>query len=75
MNPKTAIKLAVELAGGQVATATLLGVSQPTVNAWLNKAERIGSGYALACHIALDGQISAHDLRPDLYPRQHLIIK
>jgi DNA-binding transcriptional regulator YdaS (Cro superfamily) len=75
LTPHLAIKKAVELAGGQQAAATLLGVSQPTVNAWLNKAERIGSGYALACHVALDGQISAHDLRPDLYPRQYIAIK
>jgi len=68
-----AIKKATKLAGGQSALARSLGVSQPAVYGWLASG-RISAEYALRCHEAVLGQVSAHDLRPDLYPRRLITI-
>lgn len=68
------MRKAVKVAGGQTALANLLDVSQPTVFGWLYRAGKISPNYALKCHIMLDGKVSAHDLRPDIYPRQTVTI-
>ena len=74
MTPHAALKKALKLAGGQVQLAEILGVGQPTVSSWVNRGKRISPNYALKCHLALDGQVSAHDLRPDIYPRRTVTI-
>ncbi|WP_341915479.1 molecular chaperone TorD family protein [Ferrovibrio terrae] len=59
---------AVALVGGQTQLARLLGVKQANVWHWLNKAERVPGEYVLAIESATGGQVTRHDLRPDLYP-------
>ena len=68
-----ALKKAVKLAGGQEALAVSIGSSQSTVSTWIKRG-RIGANYALKVHRAFGGQVSAHDLRPDLYPRRLVTI-
>lgn len=63
------IKRAVELAGGQAALARIVGVTQPTVWAWLRKGE-MPAEYVLATERATG--ISRHALRPDIYPRDEV---
>jgi TorA maturation chaperone TorD len=58
----------VALVGGQTQLARLLGVKQANVWHWLNKADRVPGEYVLAIESATGGQVTRHDLRPDLYP-------
>lgn len=58
----------IEIVGGQTQLARLLGVKQANVWHWLNKAERVPGEYVLAIEKATGGQVTRHDLRPDLYP-------
>src|SRR5687767_7509462 len=64
----TALASAVALVGGQAQLARAIGVSQPSVWHWLNKAERVPAEYVIPIETATGGKISRHDLRPDLYP-------
>lgn len=70
----SAVSRAVDLAGGQNALSRLIGVSQSTVSGWI-KDGRCGPTHAIAIHKALKGKVSAHDLRPDLYPRRLVAFK
>jgi DNA-binding transcriptional regulator YdaS (Cro superfamily) len=72
MNQLQALKKAIRLAGSQGKLGRMLGVRQQSVNYWVLTDRRISAAYAMACHIALDGKVSAHDLRPDMYPRSHV---
>lgn len=65
--PTEALKRAVELLGGQSAIARLLGVTQPSVWAWLNRGKELPAEHVLAVEAATG--VSRHDLRPDIYPR------
>jgi TorA maturation chaperone TorD/DNA-binding transcriptional regulator YdaS (Cro superfamily) len=63
-----ALTKAIAIVGGQTQLARLLGVKQANVWHWLNKAGRVPGEYVLAIEKACGGQITRHDLRPDLYP-------
>jgi DNA-binding transcriptional regulator YdaS (Cro superfamily) len=64
----SAIVKAVEIAGGQKALASKIGVTQQAVSYWLKaKNLRLPGERALAIEAATG--VSRHDLRPDLYPR------
>ncbi|HEX6957830.1 MAG TPA: molecular chaperone TorD family protein [Ferrovibrio sp.] len=63
-----ALTKAIAIVGGQTQLARLLGVKQANVWHWLKKAERVPGEYVLAIEKATGGQVSRHDLRPDLYP-------
>ncbi|MEK9971295.1 MAG: molecular chaperone TorD family protein [Ferrovibrio sp.] len=64
----SALAKAIETVGGQTQLARLLGVKQANVWHWLNKADRVPGEYVLAIEAATGGQVTRHDLRPDLYP-------
>lgn len=66
---KRAIDRAVKLMGGQSALGRACGTNQAVVWYWLNRARRVPAEYVLRIEAATDGQITRHDLRPDLYPR------
>jgi transcriptional repressor of cell division inhibition gene dicB len=54
--------------GGQRLAATALGVSQPTVSAWLNGGHGISARKALAIEIKTGGLFKAVELCPYLDP-------
>lgn len=56
---------AIEKAGGQSALAKKCGVSQPTVNGWINGAS-MDVKYIPAIIKATEGKVRAEDLRPDV---------
>lgn len=64
----SALVRAIEVVGGQTQLARLLGVKQANVWHWLNKADRVPGEYVLAIETATGGQVTRHELRPDLYP-------
>ncbi|WP_225206260.1 transcriptional regulator [Novosphingobium huizhouense] len=64
--PVAALANAVEILGGQSATARLLKVSQPSVWKWLNGGGRLPGEHVLAIEAATG--VPRHHLRPDIYP-------
>nr|WP_262239790.1 helix-turn-helix domain-containing protein [Serratia liquefaciens] len=63
MNPY--IEKAIAVAGGQAALARACGVSQPAVFRWLN-GSRVKADYVVAIVRASNGEVQAHEIRPDL---------
>ncbi len=63
-----ALEKAVELVGGQTALAASIGVKQTHVWNWLNRDKRVPAERVIAVEEATDGQVSRHELRPDIYP-------
>jgi DNA-binding transcriptional regulator YdaS (Cro superfamily) len=67
---KTAVRKAVDLAGGPSKLARLLGngFSQSQISNWLYRNKRVPSNHVILVEKALKGQITRYELRPDLYP-------
>lgn len=63
-----ALERAVERIGSQSAFARFLGVSQPSVWAWLNQDKPLPAEFVLKTEA--ETGISRHELRPDIYPRE-----
>ena len=57
---------AVAIVGSQSALARALGVSPQAVNQWLKS--KVPAERVLDIEFATNGQVTRHDLRPDLYP-------
>lgn len=62
----TALERAVTALGSQSAFARFIGVSQPSVWAWIVKGRPLPAEYVLK--VEAETGISRHELRPDLYP-------
>lgn len=60
------IKRAVAVAGNMSALARLCGVSAPAVRKWVHGGQ-ISAENALRVQTATGGQITARDLRPDIF--------
>jgi len=64
---KEALEEAIRTAGGQLALADKIGVSQSLVSYWLKKSKKgVGAGFVLAIEAATG--TPRERLRPDLYP-------
>ncbi|WP_132910251.1 YdaS family helix-turn-helix protein [Sphingomonas sp. BK235] len=68
--PQEALREAVERAGGQSATARLVGVSQTAVWKWITEAKVLPAEHVLAVERATG--VSRHLLRPDIYPLEEV---
>lgn len=66
-----ALKTAIKQVGSQVAVARLVGVSPQAVSEIVRRGRRVPAEWCLPIQSATGGSVSAHDLRPDLYPPQH----
>lgn len=64
------VERAVAAAGGQAALARAVGVTAQAVHQWVKKG-RIPAQRVLAVEAAAGGKVIRHELRPDLYPREH----
>ena len=71
---ETPLALAVRAVGSQSAFARLIERRQSTVSEWLKKESPLPAEYVLKVEKALDdlgvADLSRHELRPDLYPRE-----
>lgn len=65
-----ALKRAIEIAGGQAALARKIGKTQAHVWNWLNRDGRVPAEVVISVEKAVDGKVTRHDLRPDLYPTE-----
>lgn len=63
--PHDALREAVSIIGSQAATARLLGVAQPSVWKWLDRAKELPAQHVRAVEAATG--IAKEELRPDLY--------
>lgn len=61
------LQRAVEIARSQGALARKIGTSQQNVWYWL-KNQQVPAEFVLPIERATDGQVTRHELRPDLYP-------
>lgn len=67
MNEK--IAKCIEILGSQAKLAGVADVSQSLVSSWLNDKKPITPESVLLIEQAVQGKVTRHDLRPDLYPR------
>jgi DNA-binding transcriptional regulator YdaS (Cro superfamily) len=63
-----ALKTAISQLGSQVAVAKLVGVTPQAVSEIVRRGRRVPAEWCLAIEQASGGAVSAHELRPDLYP-------
>jgi len=68
-SPLVALEKAIDSAGSQASLAASVGVSTTAVWKMLHKAQRASAEFVLKIEAATG--VSRHDLRPDLYPREH----
>lgn len=62
------LQKAIDIVGTQEAFGELIGQSQQTISYWLNKRKRVPAEFVITIVMALDGQITCNELRPDIYP-------
>lgn len=63
-----ALRRAKDALESEAALAAAVGVTQPSVNYMLRKGKRVPAEWCLKLEAATGGKVTAHDLRPDLYP-------
>lgn len=64
----TALRQAVELLGSESAVAAAIGKAQQTVNEVLRAGRPAPATWCIPLERATGGQVTRHQLRPDLYP-------
>ena len=67
-----ALKMAIAQLGSQVAVARVVGVTPQAVSEIVRRGKRVPAEWCLAIEQASGGTVSAHDLRPDLYPPKEM---
>lgn len=60
-----------DAAGSDTQMATDLSTNQPKVWRWVNQSKQLPAEFVLTAE-RLYG-VSRHDLRPDIYPREHMV--
>ena len=68
------IEKAIKICGGQAALAEKIGVSQPAVHKWLKGLTGIDPKHAIPIEQATNGQVTRHELSPDIYPESASLI-
>lgn len=63
-----ALEKAIDLAGGQSALGRMIGKDQRTIWAWINTTQKVPAEDVIKIESAVDGKVTRHDLRPDVYP-------
>jgi DNA-binding transcriptional regulator YdaS (Cro superfamily) len=65
-----ALAQAVRLLGSQVKTGRAIGVSPQAVSEVMRRGRRVPAEWCLKLQKATAGAVTAHALRPDLYPKE-----
>ena len=65
-----ALAKAVRLLGSQVKTGRAIGVSPQAVSEVMRRGRRVPAEWCLKLEKATAGAVTAHALRPDLYPKE-----
>jgi DNA-binding transcriptional regulator YdaS (Cro superfamily) len=69
-NGMAALAQAVRLLGSQVKTGRAIGVSPQAVSEVMRRGRRVPAEWCLKLQKATGGAVTAHALRPDLYPKE-----
>lgn len=67
---KDPLEKLVEIAGGQSALARKMKVTQQAVFAWLKK-KRLPAEQVIKAEKVVNGAVTCHELRPDIYPSEN----
>ncbi len=71
ITPKKALQRAINIAGSQSALARRCGIPPHYVCRWLKPGySGAGPHFVIAVEKAVDGKVTRHQLRPDLYPEE-----
>ncbi|MNJ71009.1 hypothetical protein D3C77_675080 [compost metagenome] len=62
------VEMVVRLAGGQAELARRCNTSQPRIWQCVHRNQRVPADLVIPFERAVDGQVTRHQLRPDLYP-------
>jgi DNA-binding transcriptional regulator YdaS (Cro superfamily) len=65
-----ALAKAVRLLGSQMKTGKAIGVSGQAVSEVMRRGRRVPAEWCLKIEKATGGAVTAHALRPDLYPKE-----
>jgi DNA-binding transcriptional regulator YdaS (Cro superfamily) len=68
LDPKEAIEKVASIVGNPSKLASALEVRPQHTWNWINRDGRVAPDYAIRCHKLVDGEVTIHQLRPDLYP-------
>lgn len=75
------LERAVECAGGQTAlarsltTLTSRKITQSHIWNWLHRDRRVPAEYVIPIERAVEGKVSRHEMRPDIYPADDLVAR
>jgi len=69
MKPISPLEKAIKIVGSQYRMAKILGRRQSLVWYWL-KCGRVSAAAAIPIEQATGGQVTRHELRPDIYPEE-----
>ncbi|WP_271273804.1 transcriptional regulator [Aliamphritea hakodatensis] len=70
----SALRQAVEMIGGQTALAEHFGISPQSVQQWVMQ-DRVPASRVIRIEAITSGQVTRHQLRPDLYPEDVVKVK
>lgn len=68
ITPKEALIQVLKIVGGQTNLASLCGLKQQTIHVWLKKYGRVPVERVLQIEKVVNGAVTRHELRPDIYP-------
>lgn len=64
-----ALQRAIDIVGGQTSLAERVGTTQSQIWYWLQRSKKgVPAEFVIPIEQATAGEVSRHDLRPDLYP-------
>ena len=64
----TGLQKAISILGSQSALARAINTNQQNVWHWLNVSKEVPPKYAIPIEQATDGQVTRHDISPEIYP-------
>lgn len=64
------VEKVVRLAGGQAELARRCNTSQPRIWQCVHRNQRVPADLVIPFERAVAGQVTRHELRPDLYPKE-----
>ena len=64
----SALKVAINHLGSQVAVAKAVGVTPQAVSEIVRKGTKVPAEWCIPIEVATEGKVTRHQLRPDLYP-------
>lgn len=68
------IDVVVRLAGGQAELARRCQTSQPRIWQCVHRNLRVPADLVIPFEKAVEGQVTRHQLRPDLYPTEEAVV-